>query len=90
MPRIETMYAFIAEDTSPDDEGIIGMNTGTGWVPLVGADMERVESLKPIAQGISRQIGKNIKIVRFETRKEIGVIRPQGGDAYEKLTPRKD
>lgn len=79
MPRIETMYAFIAEDTSPDDEGIIGMNTGTGWMPLVGADMERVESLKPIAQSISRQTGKRVKILQFETRREIGVIKPEGG-----------
>jgi len=90
VPRIETMYAFITEDKNPDDEGIIAMHRGTGWIPLVGADMERVESLKPIAQGIARQIGKNIKIVRFETRKEIGVIRPQGGNAYEGLAPRKD
>ncbi|GAH83034.1 unnamed protein product, partial [marine sediment metagenome] len=49
MPRIEEMYAFVAEDTGPDDEGVVGVNTGCGWMPLVGADMARVESLKPIA-----------------------------------------
>lgn len=79
MPRIEMMYAFITEDKGPDDEGIVGMNTGTGWMPLVGADMKRVESLKPIAQSISRQTGKRIKILQFETRKELGVIKPEGG-----------
>ncbi len=27
MPRIEEMYAFVAEDSDPDDEGIVGMET---------------------------------------------------------------
>lgn len=47
MPRIEEMYAFVAEDSGPDDEGVVGMATKSGWMPLVGADMARVESLKP-------------------------------------------
>ena len=34
MPRIEEMYAFVAEDSGPDDEGVVGMATGSGWVPL--------------------------------------------------------
>lgn len=80
MPRIETMYAFVAEGEGPDDEGIVAFDVrGVAWMPLVGADMKRVESLKPIAQSISEQIGKRIKIVQFETRKEIGVIEPEGG-----------
>ncbi len=30
MPRIEEMYAFVAEDTGPDDEGVIGIQTAPG------------------------------------------------------------
>lgn len=74
MPRIEQMYAFVAEDTSPDDEGVIGMNTANGWIPLVGADLARVESLKPIARDIARQIGKPVKLLYFEKRKDVEVI----------------
>jgi len=76
MPKINTMYAFVAEDKSPDDEGIVGIDTPLGWMPLVGGDMKRVESLKPIAANVARQTGKRIKILQFETRKEIGVIEP--------------
>lgn len=74
MPRIEEMYAFVAEDTGPDDEGIIGMNTDMGWMPLVGADMKRVESLRPIARGIGRQVGKKVTLVHFSNRDDLEVI----------------
>lgn len=57
MPRIEEMYAFVTEDSGPDDEGIVGMSTESGWMPLVGADMARVESLKPIARNIGAATG---------------------------------
>ena len=74
MPRIEEIYAFVAEDSGPEDEGIVGMNTGDGWMPLVGADMARVESHKPIARGIAAATGKKIKILRFTQREELGGV----------------
>ncbi|MBA7486496.1 hypothetical protein ES707_22056 [subsurface metagenome] len=79
MPRIEQMYAFIIEDTGPDDEGVIAIqsmegNQGRIWLPLVGADMARVESLKPIARGIGEQQGKKVKLVQFVQRQDLGEI----------------
>lgn len=74
MPRIEEMYAFVAEESGPDDEGVVAMKTELGWMPLVGADMARVESLKPIAKGIARGTGKRIKLLRFTNRDELEVI----------------
>ena len=74
MPRIESMFAFVAEDTGPDDEGVIGTKTPEGWMPLVGADMARVDSLRPIAEAIARQLGKPVKLLRFGTREELEVI----------------
>ena len=74
MPRIEEMYAFVAEDSGPDDEGLVGMNTVSGWMPLVGADMARVESLKPIAKNIAAQTGKKIKLLHFTQREELGDV----------------
>jgi len=71
MPRIEGMYAFVAEESGPDDEGIVGMATGSGWMPLVGGDMARIESLKPIARGIAAQTGKKIKLLHFTHREEL-------------------
>ena len=74
MPRIEEMYAFVAEASGPDDEGIISMSTDFGWLPLVGADMARVNSLRPIARGIGRQIGKKVTLVYFSNRQDLEVI----------------
>ena len=80
MPRIEEIYAFVVEDSGPDDEGVIGIQTGSGddgqrlWLPLVGADMARVNSLRLIAQGIGRQIGKRVTLVHFSNREDLEVI----------------
>ena len=74
MPRIEEMYAFVCEDTGPDDEGIMGFLTESGWMPMVGADMARVESLKPMAQNLAQAAGKKVKLVRFTNREDMGEI----------------
>lgn len=73
MPRIEKMFAFIAENNG-DDEGVVGIEMGRVWWPLVGADMARVNSLRPVAKAIAGATGKIIKLVVFETRKEMEVI----------------
>jgi len=71
MPRIEQMYAFVAEDSGPDDEGVIGTMTKNGWLPLVGADMARVNSLRPIAEAVASQLGKPVKLLRFTNREQL-------------------
>ena len=74
MPRIEEMYAFVAEDSGPDDEGVVAMSVGNVMLPLVGADMARVESLKPVARSISAQTGKKVKLLRFTQREDLGDV----------------
>jgi len=48
-------------------------------MPLVGADMARVDSLRPIAEAIVRQLGKPVKLLRFGTREELEVIGDKDG-----------
>ncbi len=74
MPKITQIYAFVAEDSGPDDEGITAMPVGHFWMPMVGADMARVNSLRKIAAGIARRTKKPVKILRFSHREELGVI----------------
>lgn len=74
MPRIEEMYAFVAEDTGPDDEGVVAMSVGGVMMPMVGADMARVESLRPIAKDISVQTGKKVKLLHFTQREDLGDV----------------
>ena len=74
MPRIEEMFAFVAEDSGPDDEGVVGMYTKNGWMPLVGADMARVESLRPIVRTIAVETGQRIKLLHFTHREDLGDV----------------
>lgn len=74
MVTIDEMFAFVSDD--PDGEGVCAVHTATGWMPLMGADLARVESLRPIAQAIADQTGRRIRIVRFTTREEVGTIVP--------------
>lgn len=66
MPIITEMYAFCAEE-KPGDEGVIGFIAPAGnWVPLVGADMTRVEELREIACAVRDEIGYRVKLKKFK------------------------
>lgn len=72
MPKIERLFAFVAEDNGPDDEGIMGMKMPDGsWLPFVGADQARIESLLPMAQMISKIAEKPFHILEFSVRKDV-------------------
>jgi hypothetical protein len=70
MPKITQMFAFISEE-GPEDEGVMGMMRNGMWMPLVGADMKRVNTLIPIADQISALSGKPYKIIKFRIEEVI-------------------
>lgn len=77
MPKIEKLYAFVAEDAGPDDEGVTAFLSTTGtWVPMVGADREMVDSLRQMAQHIAFTSGKPIHLLEFSVRTDLEVIQP--------------
>lgn len=65
--QIDTITAFIATDTD-GTEGIIGSATRYGVMPLVAADPDRVESLRPIAEAVARGMNVPVRLVQFTTR----------------------
>jgi hypothetical protein len=71
MPKITEMYAFICDDKGPDDEGLVGTSFGSWLIPLVGADMTRVNALKPLALVVAKRTGKKVKLIHFTHREEI-------------------
>lgn len=71
MPKINEMFAFVAEDNGPEDEGVIAVS----GMPLVGADMARVKSLWKVAEQVARDHKKNIRVLKFSVREQIGFIR---------------
>ncbi len=67
MNTIDTMFAFIASDD--EGEGLPAFMAPNGMLmPMVCADAERIESLRPMAVRIARESGKKIQLVSFTTR----------------------
>lgn len=79
MPKIEKMFAFVIDYGGPRGEGIVGMMDATSkqWMPLVGADMKRVEELRPFAQAIATSQNKPIEIIEFTGRRTLAVLKPE-------------
>lgn len=82
MPVITEMFAFVVADKSPEDEGVIAyLDPGMGtWMPMVGADLTRVDALRPEAQKLADATGKKVIIKKFYIVDIIGTVvpRPRG------------
>lgn len=68
------MYAFVAADSL--GEGLVGFQTPSGMMPMVGADMARVEDLKILAKDIAGSSGRKIRLIKFSQRTEVEEFRP--------------
>lgn len=65
MPRITELYAYVVADSGPDDEGVPAwLGPDGAWMPMMGADLERAESLRPEAEKVARLLGRSVKLVR--------------------------
>lgn len=73
MPKITELFAFVVCDKDENDEGIMSFHTSEMnlHMPMVGADMKRVGSLKLMADKISKQIDKPYRILKFKLCEEI-------------------
>ena len=72
--KIDGLWAWIATEDD-GQEGVIGQATRIGWLPLIGADRERIESYRDIAQGIA-DLGSHVQLVQFTTRTDLGTLTP--------------
>jgi hypothetical protein len=75
--RIRELWAFLAVHDD-NDEGVVGMLTPNGWVPMVVADKTRLDQLLPKARELARSQGKTIRLVRFHVRQDVEVFHPDG------------
>jgi dihydroorotase-like cyclic amidohydrolase len=73
--NIDTIYAFIQRDVD-GTEGLIGALTPIGWMPLVGADLQRAASYEKTAQDVADATGRPVSLVHFSKREEIKLITP--------------
>ncbi|MDE2223495.1 MAG: hypothetical protein KGK03_10555 [Candidatus Omnitrophica bacterium] len=63
--RITEIFAFVSKDKD-GHEGIMGFKAPDGtWMPMIGADLERVDQLVPIANRITEVTGQKYEIRYF-------------------------
>jgi len=74
LETITEIWAFVASDHN--GEGVVGMKIRDTWMPLIAADRDRLEGLRPMAMQIAVETGKTIKLVKFTTREEVETIAP--------------
>ena len=77
MPKITELYAYVVADSGPDDEGVPAFMTGSTFMPMMGADMERAEQLRGQAQALADTYGKTVKLVRSTGIELVETIEPR-------------
>ena len=75
---VDELYAFLLIDED-GDESVPAVGTEVGMLPLVGADWARIDAMRPIAQRIADENGKEITLARFHLRENLEVIKPGEG-----------
>lgn len=79
MPKITDCWLFVGDDDK--GEGVVGFRSTEGWMPLVCADLLRVDSLRKIAQDIANQTNREIRVLRFSEMEVVETISPTTADA---------
>src|SRR4051812_22922110 len=75
--RIDHLWAALSVDDT--GEGLCAAPVGGSAmlsVPLIAADRQRLDSLRPLIRTIARVSKRVVRIVQFTTRKDIEIIRP--------------
>ncbi len=77
--KIEKMLAFVAIDPKDNTEGVVAFldRDTQKWMPLVGADMRRMNDYKHMAQHISNESGRTIQLLEFTQREVKEIITPK-------------
>jgi hypothetical protein len=67
---IDALYAWVAHEPN-GGEGVCRAQLGDVHMPLVGADMDRVKSLRPYAEAIRQATGYPVRLLRFSRREDL-------------------
>lgn len=74
--KITELYAWVIEDPTDGDEGVPAIEGPLGPMPLIGADGARIESLRPAAENVARQVGRPVRLCKFSQMEVLEEIQP--------------
>lgn len=72
---IEEIHAWVAIGDD-GDEGVIAARFGDAWVPLIGADAERLLALRPFAEDAAVRTGRTVRLKKFSSVETVEEIVP--------------
>lgn len=74
--RIVAVWAYVVTETN-GDEGVPAIHTPDGWImPLMGGDLDRMRSLRPVAQNMANALNKPLELCVFREREFIELVTP--------------
>lgn len=76
MPIIEKLWAYVATEED-GGEGVCAFYNEKSdmWMPMIGADEERMLSLKSVAKKIADNTNTPVTLVEFSVRKDLEVVK---------------
>lgn len=77
--RITKAWIFVGVGED-DEEGVCGVSTAMGIMPLVATDERRRDLCMAAAQDVANVTGKTIRLIRLDTRTDEQVIEPAPKD----------
>lgn len=75
--KVDELWAWVSVDPTDQNEGVIAFNSPVGPMPMVGADRERMMSMRKFAEQTVQKSGIEVKLLRFTKRSEIEVLKPK-------------
>jgi hypothetical protein len=74
--KINELWAWVSVDAEDQNEGIITLGSSMGPLPMIGADKERMLSMRQLAGQAAKNSGIQVKLIRFTTREDIETLGP--------------
>lgn len=76
--KIESIHAYVAVDPEDGDEGIMAFGSALGMMPMIAADKHRLDELRPTAEAMAKQLGIEVRLVRFDQRTTVEILNEKG------------
>lgn len=71
--RIDQIFAAVSTEEN-GDEGVCTVMMGDMWVPLLAADVERLDWIREKAAEVGAASGRKIRLIRLSTREELEIL----------------
>ncbi len=70
---VKELYCFLVVDPDDETEGIPQFFSvlHNAHMPMFGADLERMESMRGIVTGVAKQFGRRVELAKFTNREHV-------------------